>query len=222
VAYERSCIYERREVSAIILRLPGVDEMNMDIGASEVCERGPLAEEVSKPTSRYLRFGGFQLDRQRQELWKGGDQVKIQGKVYQALLALLESPGDIVTREMLRKHLWPRDSGLNYDANVNTTVNKLRGLLGDTDDEPKFIETIPRRGYSFVAKVEYLDEAPAAAIDGIDTRAEKGSGVVQPATPAIFNSDHARVWFTAGVVALVIAAMLFGAAITLYSHHKPF
>jgi len=70
--------------------------------------------------------------------------------------------------------------------------------------------------------VEYLDEAPAAAIDGIDTRAEKGSGVVQPATPAIFNSDHARVWFTAGVVALVIAAMLFGAAITLYSHHKPF
>src|SRR5436305_14891377 len=99
--------------------------MNMDSGASEVWEKAPLAEEVSKPTSRYLRFGVFQLDRQRQELWKNGDQVKIQGKVYQALLALLESPGDIVTRETLRRHLWPRDSGLNYDANVNTTVNKL-------------------------------------------------------------------------------------------------
>ena len=60
-----------------------------------------------------MRFGAFQLDVQRQQLWKDGNQVKIQGKVYQALLALLESPGEIVTRETLRKYLWPRDSDLN-------------------------------------------------------------------------------------------------------------
>jgi DNA-binding winged helix-turn-helix (wHTH) protein len=176
---------------------------------------------VPKPACRCTRFGAFQLDLQRQQLWKDGIQVKIQGKVYQALLALLESPGEIVTREMLRKHLWPRDSGLNYDANVNTTVNKLRGLLGDTDDDAKFIETIPRRGYSFVAQVEYVDEPPMASA-GRDAEAGTASHANRSGASSVSNSDHARMWFTAGVVALVIAAMLFGAAITLYSHHRPF
>jgi DNA-binding winged helix-turn-helix (wHTH) protein len=181
-------------------------------------------ESRSAPQSahRCVRFGGFQLDLQRQELWKDGSQVKVQGKVYQALIALLESPGDIVTREMLREHLWPRDSGLNYDANVNTTVNKLRGVLGDTDDEAKFIETIPRRGYSFVAKVEYVDEPPVASSAQSGTESGPASGARHSGASRIFNSDHARIWFTAGIVALVIAAMLFGAAITLYSNHKPF
>ncbi len=63
----------------------------------------------------------------RKELWKDGLHIKVQGKVYQALVALLEIPGEIVTREVLRARMWPRDAGLNYDANVNTTVNKLRG-----------------------------------------------------------------------------------------------
>ena len=194
----------------------------MDLGTSASWEN--RSETAWSPASvcRCMRFGGFQLDRQRQELWKDGNQVKIQGKVYQALLALLESPGEIVTRETMRRRLWPRDSGLNYDANVNTTVNKLRGLLGDIEDEVKFIETIPRRGYSFVAKVEYVDEAPAATNADADQQARGATVAVPPEASGIFNSDHARVWFTAAVVALVIAAMLFGAAITLYSHHKPF
>jgi DNA-binding winged helix-turn-helix (wHTH) protein len=196
--------------------------MDMDLGSGTSWESRPASEGPLKSVCRCMRFGGFQLDRQRQELWKDGNQVKIQGKVYQALLALLESPGEIVTRETLRRHLWPRDSGLNYDANVNTTVNKLRGLLGDTEDEVKFIETIPRRGYSFVAKVEYVDEAPATTSANPDQQAGGATGAVPSGASGIFNSDHARMWFTAGVVALVIAAMLFGAAITLYSHHKPF
>jgi DNA-binding winged helix-turn-helix (wHTH) protein len=196
--------------------------MNMDLRSSMSWEERPAFEGPPKSVCRCMRFGGFQLDRQRQELWKHGNQVKIQGKVYQALLALLESPGEIVTRETLRRHLWPRDSGLNYDANVNTTVNKLRGLLGDAEDEVKFIETIPRRGYSFVAKVEYVEEAPATTSVGRDQQAGGTTGAVPPGASGIFSSDHARMWFTASVVALVIAAMLFGAAITLYSHHKPF
>ena len=198
---------------------PGVNGMNMETGSGESWESRAVPQGVRSPACRCMRFGAFQLDLQRQQLWKDGTLVKIQGKVYQALLALLESPGEIVTRETLRRHLWPRDSGLNYDANVNTTVNKLRGLLGDTDDEAKFIETIPRRGYSFVAKVELVDEAPTG---GGDAEAEKASGLAHSGSPGMFHSDHARMWFTAGVVALVIAAMLFGAAITLYSHHKPF
>jgi len=194
----------------------------MELGSDAPWGSRPEPQAVARPASRCLRFGGFHLDLQRQELWKDGLQVKVQGKVYQALTALLECPGEIVTREMLRKHLWPRDSGLNYDANVNTTVNKLRGVLGDADDEAKFIETIPRRGYSFIAKVEYLDEQPVSFGADRDGRGALPSGATQAGRVKIFDSDQARIWFTAGVVALVIAAMLFGAAITLYSHHKPF
>ena len=173
--------------------------------------------------ARCVRFGTFQLDLERQELRKDGAQLKVQGKVYQALVALLENPGEIVTREALRTRMWPRDTGLNYDANVNTTVNKLRGLLGDTGEQVKFIETIPRRGYSFVAKVEYADELTAVTEPQGEAVNEAGEQDVSPnRVGRIFTSDQARVWFTAGVVALVISAMLFGAAITLYSQHKPF
>jgi len=101
-----------------LCRLPGVNEMNMELGSSELWESRPASQAMPRPACRCMRFGAFQLDLRRQQLWKDGNQVKIQGKVCQALLALLESPGEIVTREMLRKHLWPRDSGLNYDANV--------------------------------------------------------------------------------------------------------
>src|SRR5258708_24130576 len=76
--------------------------------------------------ARYVCFGAFHLDLKREELFKDGTRVKLQGKVYQALLALLQKPGEIVTREELRMQLWPSDTHGNYDANVNTTVNKLR------------------------------------------------------------------------------------------------
>jgi DNA-binding winged helix-turn-helix (wHTH) protein len=199
--------------------------MNMEMNTAPSPGGKPDAVAVGAASfsSRCARFGAFHLDLQKQELRKDGVQLKVQGKVYQALVALLENPGEIVTREALRTRMWPRDTGLNYDANVNTTVNKLRGLLGDTSEQVKFIETIPRRGYSFIAKVDFTDE-PAAAIEcGSETRIEDDEVIAAPSpTSRIFASDHARVWFTAGVVALLISAMLFGAAITLYSHHRPF
>lgn len=168
--------------------------------------------------ARCLRFGAFQLDLQRQELWKDGLHIKVQGKVYQALVALLENPGEIVTREVLRTRMWPRDAGLNYDANVNTTVNKLRAILGDTNEESTFIETIPRQGYSFIAKVEYLDEPTVKPVPQDDAASGwKRSFLRWADVSSVFGPERARIWFTAGVIALVIAAMLFGAAITLYS-----
>jgi DNA-binding winged helix-turn-helix (wHTH) protein len=197
--------------------------MEMSTGFSMEGKAEVVSEALSSFPARCLRFGAFQLDLQRQELRKDGAQLKVQGKVYQALVALLENPGEIVTREVLRARMWPRDTGLNYDANVNTTVNKLRGLLGDTGEQVKFIETIPRRGYSFIAKVEYAAE-PAAVPEPQDeasANSDDERGAVH-VVGKIFTSDHARVWFTAGVVALLISAMLFGAAITLYSHHKAF
>src|SRR5712664_4934596 len=93
--------------------------------------------------ARYVCFGAFHLDLKKEELFKDGTRVKLQGKVYQALLALLQKPGEIVTREELRVQLWPSDTHVNYDANVNTTVNKLRQVLGDSPEQPAFVDTIP-------------------------------------------------------------------------------
>src|SRR6266446_8910763 len=127
--------------------------------------RSPQEHEVSNDTAiapaRYVCFGAFHLDLKKEELVKDGARVKLHGKVYQTLLALLQKPGESVTREELRMQLWPSDTHVNYDANVNTTVNKLRQVLGDSPDQPAFVDTIPRKGYCFVAKVEYADQAVA-------------------------------------------------------------
>src|SRR6266851_8130911 len=112
----------------------------------------------TKAAERYLCFGQFQLDLQREELFKEGSRVRIPSKVFQVLLALVERPGEIVTREALRARLWPEGTFVNYDANVNTTVNKLRLALGDGPEAPQYVETIPRQGYCFVGKVERLIE----------------------------------------------------------------
>jgi DNA-binding winged helix-turn-helix (wHTH) protein len=100
---------------------------------------------------------------QRQVLFREGVRIKLPTKVHEVLLILIEQPGDVVTREVLRARLWPTDVHVNYDANVNTTVNKLRQVLGDSPEQPVFVETIPRKGYAFIAKVEYTDQAPAQA-----------------------------------------------------------
>jgi len=171
---------------------------------------------ISVAPARYLRFGAFLLDIKREELFKDGTRVKLQGKVYQALLALLEKPGDILTREALRMRLWPADTHVNYDANVNTTVNKLRQVLGDSPDEPVFVDTIPRKGYSFVAKVEYLERLTPLSES---TPAELSSSSDLSQTRLSFlKLALSSKWFTVGVVTLLVASMLFGAALMLYSH----
>ncbi len=179
-------------------------------------------EKLSNPPlapARYLRFGAFLLDVKREELFKDGARVKLQGKVYHALLALLEKPGDILTREALRTRLWPAGTHVNYDANVNTTVNKLRQVLGDSPEEPAFVDTIPRKGYSFVAKVEYLDRpaTPQESTQGELAPASLPSDLSEPKSSFLKLALSSR-WFTVAVVTLLVASMLFGAALMLYSH----
>ena len=173
------------------------------------------------PAARYVRFGMFHLDLRREELLKDGTRVKLQGKVYLALLALIERPGEVVTRETLRMRLWPADTHVNYDANVNTTVNKLRQVLGDSPEQPIFVDTIPRKGYSFVAKIEYLDQPaeqqlPKEHLEGLALAPSQddGSRVKGLFSPVALSSK----WFTAGVISLVVAGMLFGAALMLYAY----
>src|SRR5215470_927682 len=123
---------------------------------------GPLMESGTNAeltrTQRYIRFGPFQIDQQRQQVYRNGSRLKLQGKVYQVLLALIVKAGHVVTREELKQALWPSDTHVNFDANVNTTVNKLRQILGDSTDKPIYIETIPRKGYSFILEPEFATQ----------------------------------------------------------------
>src|SRR6201984_1272275 len=120
------------------------------------------SERIPLASGRYVTFGPFRIDQQRQEVTRNGARLKLQGKVYQTLLTLLEKPWEVVTREELRGRLWPADTHVNYDANVNTTVNKLRMALGDSSDKPLYVETIPRKGYCFMVRPTFA-ELPVAA-----------------------------------------------------------
>jgi DNA-binding winged helix-turn-helix (wHTH) protein len=184
-------------------------------------EQPQASSRASIPAGRFVCFGAFHLDLKKEELFKDGTRIKMQGKVHQALLALLQKPGEILTREELRLQLWPSDTYVNYDANVNTTVNKLRLVLGDSPDQPIYVETIPRKGYSFIAKIEYVEQPPAPSSPKLEQ--ERPTPIAAVAgraqnTALFLQKALLSGWFTGGVVTLVIASMLFGAALVLYAH----
>jgi TolB-like protein/DNA-binding winged helix-turn-helix (wHTH) protein len=111
-------------------------------------------------SARRFRFSSFEVSLDAGEVRKHGLRVKVQDKPFQVLAVLLERAGQVVTREELRQCLWPADTFVNFDANLNTALNKLRHALGDSADNPRFIATIPRRGYCFIAPVEPIGEYP--------------------------------------------------------------
>lgn len=108
-----------------------------------------------------MRFDVFEADLQTRELRKSGRRLRVQEQPFSVLLALIARPGAIVTREELRAELWPADTFVDFDHSLNTAVNKLREVLGDSATEPRFIETVARRGYRFVAEL-LPEQAPAA------------------------------------------------------------
>src|SRR5229473_1626258 len=172
------------------------------------------SERTLLSSGRYVNFGPFRIDQQRQEVTRDGARLKLQGKVYQVLLTLLEKPGEVVTREELRFRLWPADTHVNYDANVNTTVNKLRQALGDSSDKPLYIETIPRRGYCLVVRPEFAD-VPMAVVAVAPANGVNGKPQMESAKSA--NTD---IWMTLGIIGLILGGMLLGAAITkLWIYH---
>jgi DNA-binding winged helix-turn-helix (wHTH) protein len=109
---------------------------------------------------RVVRFGSFEADFRSGELRKSGIKLKIPGQPLQVLEVLLEHPGEMVSREELRLRLWRDDTTVDFENSLNTAVNKLREALGDTAASPRYVETLPRRGYRFLAR---LDEPARAA-----------------------------------------------------------
>jgi len=191
----------------------------MGFVSQQAPERGREAKGVMPFPARLVRFGPFVLDTERHDLSRNGARVRIPGKVCQVLLTLLERPGEIVTREELRARLWDTETYVNYDANVNTTVNKLRQILGDSNEQSEYVRTIPRKGYSFVGQMGLVEQAAPRAEAPVAQEIEEHAPFWGAALASrMLGAHRAGVWFAAGVIALLIAAILFGAAITLYSY----
>jgi Tol biopolymer transport system component/DNA-binding winged helix-turn-helix (wHTH) protein len=135
---------------------------------------------------RTIRFGLFELDLDARELRKSGVKIKLQEQPFQILTALLERPGEIVTREELHKRLWPDDTFVDFDLSLNSAVKKLRQALGDDSDNPRFVETLYRRGYRFIGPVNGSVRADTVPPEGpmlvpaTDRQAHEPTGQAKP------------------------------------------
>ena len=108
---------------------------------------------MSAPLDPLVRFGAFELDLRTGELRKGGVRINLPDQPFQVLKTLLDRPGELVTREELRQRLWSAETFVDFEHGLNAAVRRLRDALGDSADVPRFVETLPRRGYRFIAPV---------------------------------------------------------------------
>jgi TolB-like protein/DNA-binding winged helix-turn-helix (wHTH) protein/Tfp pilus assembly protein PilF len=163
-------------------------------------------EEAKRPP---IRFGIFEVDLQAGELRRHGIKVKLQQQPFEVLVMLLERPGEVVTREEIQKRLWPADTFVDFERGLNRATNRLRESLGDEADRPRFIETLPRRGYRFIAPVAKLEESGHVAeltpphADAVPTNGT-------PHSPR-FGRARLRVGFliAIGAIALLVVAAWF-------------
>ena len=161
---------------------------------------------------RIFRFGQFEADASRGILIRGGSKVKLQDQPFRVLILLLERPSEIVTREELRHELWPEGTFVDFDGSLNVIVKKLRAALDDDPDNPRFVETVPRRGYRFIAPVatEGTDAGPLPFRRGVvpDGSAPFGIDTRTP-TADIFRSRSSRplLYGLSAVVLLLLAGL---------------
>ena len=150
------------------------------------------------------RFDAFEVDTDTWELRKDARRLKLQDKPLLILAALLEEPGRIVPRVELKRRLWPEDSSVDFDRGLGTAMGKLRAALGDSATAPKFIETVPRRGFRFIAPVEVV--TPEATVTATDSASQRRPRTLR------------------GVLLLIVIAVLVAVALTLFEsrNEKPF
>jgi DNA-binding winged helix-turn-helix (wHTH) protein len=136
-------------------------------------------------TAKIVRFGTFEADLASGELRKNGVRIRLQDQPFQVLVALLERAGEMVSRDDLRQRLWPSDTFVDFDHSLNTAVNKLREALGDAASNPRFVQTVARRGYRFLAPIEIVEGIPAP--DPTLPAAQTGSALpaIDPTNPTL-------------------------------------
>ena len=162
--------------------------------------------QESGQTRRVIRFGAFQVDLSSGELEKHGIKIRLQEQPFQILVMLLERPGQVVTREELRRKLWPSDTFVDFDTGLNSAVLRLRSTLGDSAEKPRYIETLPRRGYRFIAAIE---DSPQPAVPASSPAAslrvpagESAIGVEKPAVPT--GRGLQKLWISAAAFAALL------------------
>lgn len=170
----------------------------------------------AQPSHR-LRFDEFEIDLQSAELWVRGNRTRLQDQPFQVLRVLLERHGEIVTRDELKRKLWPADTFVDFDDGLNTAVRKVRDALGDSAEKPRYIETIPRRGYRFVGRL--ADVAPAI----LPSPLEGSKGRIEPEKTNVAASSYAavakRTFFSRRrrvLLAAVVALAAISLALALY------
>jgi TolB-like protein/DNA-binding winged helix-turn-helix (wHTH) protein/Tfp pilus assembly protein PilF len=173
-----------------------------------------------------IRSGVFEIDLKAFELRKHGLRLKLAEQPFQILAILLEKPGDIVTRDELRERLWPSDTFVDFDHGVNNAVMRLREALGDSPESPRFIETLPRRGYRFIAPIEDMQALPEAVPRGDwqeNPSTASPNTEIREALPAASNQMAARAsantWLTLPRIALLSAIALVLAAFSGLAVH---
>src|SRR5712691_6048540 len=136
--------------------------------------RGVVSVETEKTPRQIARFGIFDLDVRARLLHKSGIRIKLQAQPFDILVSLISKRGEVVTRDELQRNLWPSDTFVDFEHSVNTAVNRLRDALGDSAESPRFIETVPRYGYRFIAPVEW--PAEIASLPAQEARQKSQAG----------------------------------------------
>ena len=154
----------------------------------------------SVPTRRRLRFGPYEADLHSKELRKGETRLRLQAQPFQLLAMLLERPGELVTREEICQKLWSTDTFVDFDHSLGTAINKIREVLNDSAGEPCYVETLPRRGYRFIAPVASVDPEPAPE--------SPEPGPLEPAEPLATLVPRARLLYSAVGVCFAVAVLL--------------
>lgn len=149
---------------------------------------------MPRRSSNLLRFDAFEVDLRAGELFKAGRKIKLQEQPFQVLAMLLERPGDVVTREEMQKRLWPADTFVDFDHSMNTAIKKLRQALGDDKKKPRYVETLPKRGYRFLGTVKRpaasAIEPAADAARVLKTKAIRGSSWVGRVAKLVSEDGH--------------------------------
>jgi Tol biopolymer transport system component/DNA-binding winged helix-turn-helix (wHTH) protein len=158
--------------------------------------------------SHVRRFGLFEVDLRGGELRRNGSKLKLQEQPFQVLALLLETPGEIVSREELQKRLWPADTFVDFDHSLNAAIKRLRDALGDSAENPRFVETVARRGYRFIAPVN----------GGSPIASEQAETKTFQFDPAPKPTNYSRIWWVAGS-ALLLSGLTVG--LLLWRDHNP-
>ena len=168
-----------------------------------------------------LRFGVFELDLRSGELRKHGLRVRLQEQPFRLLEMLLEHPGEVVTREELQKRLWPADTFVDFDHGLNKAINKIREALGDSAESPRFVETVSRRGYRFLAEVKDSEVPVRNPELGVQTQPQVAPDHPYPPDEVaeIKNPSLSRAWKISVLLLLLAAAVL--AIRKLHSWNRP-